>query len=441
MPPHEPSPPDQAGGSDTATALGTLERLSGELDLPGGAVAVVRRGRPTLVVCRGLADVAAERPWAPDTLTRLGSIAKTVTTAAAIRLVEGGAFSLDTAVRGLLPEPVTGPPGADPITVEHLLTHTSGIGELTSWQALRHPLWAIGGSWRGRPVPSLAQLLAHGVRAEVPPDTRWVYSNPAFSVLGRIVEMATGEPFERAVRSLVLEPAGLDDMHVGTADLDARRSAVGHRRTRRGFTAVTPYEVATVSAGGVVASVEGLAAWARLLLDGGTLDGSRVLDASAVADAFAEHRGIDPSLRSVGLTFWRSTRHGRLVVSHGGSMPGFSNGMRICPSADLAVVAVANRSVAPSPSPVRRAPRRDRPWCRRPPRRRPLRTPAERSAASADRRLGPPMARRPTRRTHGTRPRSGVGRPPRPAPPRRHRLPHHAGARPTLNAEAAATSH
>ena len=337
--------PTGVDGSEVDDVVGSLVEA---LHLPGAAVVVVDARGGTVVSCHGRADPATGRPWTPDTPSRIGSISKTLTTLALLRHVDAGRLDLDAPVAPLLPERLRGPRRAAPITARHLLTHTSGIGEVASWRALRHPMWAVGGADPRRPLPSLATLLAPGVVAEVAPGARWVYSNPAYSVLGRLVEVLDGRPLPDVLDDAVLAPAGMAASTARSDRIDRTRLAVGQLGAGDGFRPARAYEVATVSAGGVVATAADLGTYARHLLAAGIGHPTPLGSREALGQALAVQHEVHPRLRSVGLTLWRRRLGRRTAVGHGGSLPGHSAGLQVCPEAGLGVVALTNRAVAPS---------------------------------------------------------------------------------------------
>lgn len=164
--------------------------------LPGLALAVARPDGPVERVFSG-AD-AAGRPLGEETLFAVASITKLATALAVLRLVDTGALALDASLATLLPRAAAARPG---VTLRTLLSHTSGLPMDVPEQLVQY---GPGLSW-----PSLAAACL-AVPLEAPPRTRVQYSNAGYGLLAIVVEQQTGLPFPEALRTLVLEPLGLE---------------------------------------------------------------------------------------------------------------------------------------------------------------------------------------------------------------------------------------
>jgi CubicO group peptidase (beta-lactamase class C family) len=320
--------------------------VAADLPLPGVAAALLTPDGEPVVVCTGQADVASGREVTEGTAFRIGSISKTMTTLAVLAQVEAGRVQLDDAITDHVDARITQPRRARPITVRDLLTHRSGIGELPSWSALRSPLHAVGGARAGRPVPSLGQLAAAGYRAECAPGEKWVYANPAYTLLGLLVEELSDRTFAQVLADDVFGPTGMD--HATLDPGAAPTLATGHAWSNETFTAVRPFEVSTVSAGGVICTLDDLVAYAQMLLDGGVGRRGRVISTELLHEAMRTQFQPHPALGGIGLTFRVRERHGVTTVGHTGGMPGWNAGLLLCPDRGVAAVALTNRAVAPS---------------------------------------------------------------------------------------------
>jgi len=189
--------------------------------LPGGAVAVAKDGRLVLARGYGLADVERGEPVEPDSLFRIASVSKPITAAAVLVLVERGRLKLESKALDLL-GPVAPPKGnsIDPrwgqITVRQLLQHTGGFDRRASFDPMFRSLEIA--REMGVPPPADPAVIVRymlGRPLDFDPGTRYAYSNFGYCLLGRIVERAAGQSYEGAVRSLVLEPAGIARMRLG----------------------------------------------------------------------------------------------------------------------------------------------------------------------------------------------------------------------------------
>jgi CubicO group peptidase (beta-lactamase class C family) len=169
-----------------------------ELGIPGVAVAVLVDGQQ-IYACHGVTSLDNPLPVDPDTLYVLGSVTKTYTATALMRLVAQRRVELDAPVRRYVPELVLADEqAAGEVTVLNLLNHTAGL----DWDLLVDT---------GEGDDALAAFVAKLAALELvaAPGTRASYSQAGYSLAGRIIEKSTGLTYERAVASLLLEPLGL----------------------------------------------------------------------------------------------------------------------------------------------------------------------------------------------------------------------------------------
>ena len=220
--------------------------------LPGWLVAVSRRGRMAHVSCHGSRDLQAGLPVEPDTLWRIYSMTKPVTSVAAMILCEEGAFELSDPVSNFIPafagvrvyaggsdqRQVT-VPAAEPVRIWHLLTQTSGL----TYGFLRvHPVDALyraaGFEWS---VPAGVDLATAcetwaGFPLLFQPGTEWNYS-VATDVLGRVVEVTAGQRLDEFFAARILGPLGMTDTTFYVSDESAGRLAALYTPAADGTTA------------------------------------------------------------------------------------------------------------------------------------------------------------------------------------------------------------
>jgi CubicO group peptidase (beta-lactamase class C family) len=203
-------------------------------DRPGCAVGVSRRGRTVLERAYGMADLASGAPMTPTTVVHSASLAKQVTALAVMLLERDGKLSLDDDVRRWLPEL---PRYERPITVRHLLSHTSGLRDFFELLIIA----------RGRfEEERITDADAMGVvrrqrKLNFAPDSEYGYSNTNYLLAAKIVERASGERFPAFVRSRILAPLGM--MHTSLRDdvtLIVPGRAVGYTRDGTGWRTSVP---------------------------------------------------------------------------------------------------------------------------------------------------------------------------------------------------------
>ncbi|GAA5155524.1 serine hydrolase domain-containing protein [Amycolatopsis dongchuanensis] len=285
--------------------------------LPGWQIVVTRRGSVVHHSRYGHSDVEAGKPVEADTLWRIFSMTKPVTSVAAMMLYEEGAFELTDPISRWLPEfaqprvyvkgsalnPLT-EPATEPIRVWHLLTHTSG---LTYGFHHAHPVDAMyreaGFEWG---APSGLDLAAVTEKfAELPlvfqPGSEWNYS-VSTDVLGRFVEVASGQSLAEFFTERIFRPLGMTDTSFGTDDVD-RLAALytpepGTRKAVRND-AFGQFGVGKPDyfsgGGGLVSTAADYHRFTQFLLRGGELDGVRLLSPRTVAHMTSNHLpgGVD----------------------------------------------------------------------------------------------------------------------------------------------------
>jgi len=308
-----------------AKALARLdEHFAHQVDegrLPGYLVSVARHGRVAHLTTYGNRDVKARLPVEADTLWRMYSMTKPVTSVAALILLEEGRFELDTPVAEFLPEFAeprvyvggAGPgartrPAVRPILIRHLLTHTAG---LTFGFYHCHPVDALyreaGVETSVPPGADLAEAceVYAGLPLQFEPGTRWNYS-VATNVLGRVVEVASGRPLDSFFAERVFAPLGMTDAGLHVTAAQAPRLAELYGDTVDG--GITPIPGLPVhgrprflsGSGGMVATAHDYHRFMEFLRRRGELDGTRLLAPETVDLMAANHLPGGADLRSYG---------------------------------------------------------------------------------------------------------------------------------------------
>jgi len=266
--------------------------------IAGVVAAVVRDGRLVYMEALGQADIEAARPMPEDAIFRLYSMTRSMTSLAAMILWEEGAFQLDDPISRYLPQFMgqrvfadAGSPDMDQtqsrdgdITVEHLLLHTSGLGSRSS------------GIYRAEGVRlrsiSVEQMVDNAARTPLfeDPGTNWRYGIST-TILGRLVEVWSGKPLEDYLQERVFGPLGMTDTGFWVEPERADRLATVYRASREGE--LRPYQMEEIpfteqpvlieGGVGLVASTMDFLRFSQMFLNGGELDGNRVLQPETIA--------------------------------------------------------------------------------------------------------------------------------------------------------------
>ena len=293
--------------------------------VPGLAYVVVADGDITTVGARGVARIGSDREVTPDTPFLTGSISKSFTALAVMQLVEAGQVDLDADLSQYLDAFSGQPAGA--ITIRQLLSHTSGFSTL---QGNASHTDVVGDEDElARRVDALAAVTpGHG------PGERWEYSNTNYAILGRLVEVVSGQQFQTYIADHILEPIGMDDSFVADGEVhDAM--ATGHRPwfgTKRPLPDPTTHR-STAPQGGVIASANDLALYMNTMLNGQ----DDVLSADGKAQML---RPASPASPFYGFGWFIDT--GNQTVWHSGSSPGVETLATMNPAERTGVVVLVN---------------------------------------------------------------------------------------------------
>jgi CubicO group peptidase (beta-lactamase class C family) len=277
----------------SATVDASLREAVERKDIPGVVALITDRDRVLYRNAFGVADVATSRPLATDALFRIASMTKPVTSVALMQLVEQGRIALDDPAAKYLPEladlkviesfdATSGAyqvrPASRPATVRHFLTHTSGLA-----YPFTSAIWRDFKPHAGENYPFGGPLLFD-------PGERWHYSNST-DVVGRLVEVVSGQKLEDYFREHIFAPLKMDDTSYNVPEakgvrLVAQQQRAGQRmdgavelqNPQAGLTVATP-----IGGGGLASTADDYGRFVRMLLNGGTLDGVRVLKPETVA--------------------------------------------------------------------------------------------------------------------------------------------------------------
>jgi CubicO group peptidase (beta-lactamase class C family) len=310
--------PEEVGfSSERLARIGqTVERHIHGHDIAGAVTLVARRGRIAQFEAYGLADLDSRKPMSKDGLFWIASMSKPITGVAILMLLEEGKVRLSDPVSKFIPEfrglkvamlqERTGSPAAgsasDPpqyytvpanreITVRDLLSHVSGLasrGLASSAEIAKDPR---------RPGETLATYIPRlgAIPLDFQPGTRWSYSPGAgFDTLGRIVEIASGQSFDKFLRQQIFDPLGMKHIFFHPPEEGLPRIASTYHRDGGALAKVDQQtRLANTTyfsgAGGLMADAEDYFQFGQMLLNGGQLNGKRLLSPKTVELMSAVH--------------------------------------------------------------------------------------------------------------------------------------------------------
>jgi CubicO group peptidase (beta-lactamase class C family) len=279
--------------------------------LAGAVVLVQQHGRPVLLQSLGVRDVATQVPMTADTIFRMYSMSKPITAAATMMLVDDGRLKLDDPVAKYIPAfadvqvAVATPDGKAvqalqpllrPITIEDLLRHTSGITYGFYGDTAVRKLYAASNLFDGDiDNATFVDRLARLPLAEQP-GTLWDYGH-SFDVLGRIIEVVSGQTLYQFEKARLLDPLGMTETAFYLAD-QSKRGRVAEPLPQDRFDRpvaglddpIRPKRWESGGAG-MIGTIGDYARFTQMMLNGGTLDGRRYLKAETVASMTRDHLG------------------------------------------------------------------------------------------------------------------------------------------------------
>ncbi|MGH7575665.1 MAG: serine hydrolase domain-containing protein [Longimicrobiales bacterium] len=295
---------------------------------PGCAVAVVEDGHVVFERGYGLASLELGVPITPTTVFNIASTSKQFTAASVALLAERGALSLDDDVRRFVPEL---PAYERPITIRHLVTHTSGLRDYIALMYLA-----------GLPIESVytdADIIAIMARQKAlnsPPGEAFLYSNSGYVLLSVIVERATGQPFGRFVEQEIFRPLKMRASRVyDDRTMIVPQRATGYHRKPDGSYGARMSSWDRVGDGGVLTTVRDLARWDANFFK--PVVGRKLISELVTPQPLANG---ESSGYAFGLSV--NTFRGQRVVSHAGGIEGFLADMVRFPDQHFSVICLCN---------------------------------------------------------------------------------------------------
>ncbi|UXI66855.1 serine hydrolase domain-containing protein [Tahibacter amnicola] len=305
--------------------------------VPGVVVAVLSKGREMKVGAYGLANVEHQVPTRRETVFQSGSVGKQFTAAAVMLLVQDGKLALGESVRHYLPDLGE---RWQPITLRHLLTHTSGLPDWDDARSVRLE--------RG----DFSEAALQGLIDELPlphtPGERFEYSNPGYVLLGILISKVTGRFYGEFLRERIFTP-----MHMKTARIISEADIVPHRAAGYRFVGddlknqewVSP-SANTTADGSLYVTIDDLIAWDR------GLNAREVLSESLLRTMWTTTLTTNGEDIHYGFGWFIDTFDGRRCVWHTGEWQGFTSAMLRYVDDGLTVIVLTNAAGGGGPDVV-----------------------------------------------------------------------------------------
>jgi len=328
-----PSPDAVLGKADVETFAKRFFRQPDVQDqLAGAMLVVVKDGQVLLNEGFGYADLAAKTPIDPDnTLFRLASVSKLFTTIGIMQLAEAGKLDLDRDVQTYLPDLAIPNDTGFPLTLKHLMTHTTGFDFGDSADA-------------DSPYP-LHDFLRDKMPTVVSkPGVAFRYDNFAFSLQGYIIEKISGQPFEDYMADKLFAPLGMTNSSFIYDARVKKALATPHDPLLQPFEN-SPNVPDNAPEGGMFSTGADMAKFMVAMLAKGQLANGRILTAASVEEMERNSVSIHPDVPGVGYAFesnYPQFYNGRKVVEKGGDLAGFHSNLWLLPEENAGMFLVLN---------------------------------------------------------------------------------------------------
>ncbi len=294
---------------------------------PGAAVLIAKGDKVLYKKSIGVADMELNVPVTTEMVFRIGSITKQFTSAAILQLAEKGKLSLQDDIKKFIPDY---PTQGYSITIEHLLTHTSGIKSFTSmpeyYVNMRKDLnrEEVINVFKDQPM-------------DFAPGTKWLYDNSGYFLLGYIIEKLSGQTYAEYVKQHLFEPAGMMNSYYGDDIKIIKNRAKGYGKLNGNYENANYLSMTQpFAAGALLSTIEDLWKWNR------ALHSSKILPASWLEKAQTPYKLSDGKSTGYGYGWMMGDIKGSRTIWHNGAINGFLSESIFLPDEDVFVVLFAN---------------------------------------------------------------------------------------------------
>ena len=342
---------DRFAGMDTA-----FSRVLKDWKAAGFAVAVVENDKLVYAKGFGYKDWSTKAPVTPNTQFAIGSCTKAFTASIIGLLAKDGKLDIDKPVRNYLPSLVFfNNEMNNNITLRDMMCHRTGVSRYDY-------------SWYFFPSPSRDSLMQRVKYMEPsePLRSKWQYNNFMFMLQGVVAEKLTGKLWEDNIRERLLQPLGMNNSNVSLAEwMTAADLSVGYNLKHDTLIDKTDYyDISGMApAGAINSSVNDMAKWVSLWINGGKYKGKEILPAQYVSEAISSQMVIgaalpgkerpDLYLANYGFGWMLTSYRGHYRVEHGGNIDGFSASTCFFPSDSIGIIVLCNQGGSQVPAMVR----------------------------------------------------------------------------------------
>jgi D-alanyl-D-alanine carboxypeptidase len=294
----------------------------GRFGVPGAAVMVIQGGKVSLVRTFGARDMARGLPIRPDTYFEVGSLTKQFTAASILQLQESGRLQIDQPLSDYLPDA----PHAKEVTLRELLTHTSGLHDYFDDQLAARPI-------------SYKDLIARValLPLDFAPGSRWSYSNTGYLLLGKVIEVVSGESYRAYLQHHIFDPLHMKQTYTTGDEVRLANMATGYRHVNGKVERAPITDPSWANAAGLlVMTLNDLAKWDRALRSG------KVVSRSSYRQMTTAFMTTTNGSADYGLGLFVDSISGQPRIGHTGGSLGFTAADEFFPRQDVRIIAFTN---------------------------------------------------------------------------------------------------
>jgi len=295
---------------------------------PGGVALVVKDGKTIYRKAFGLANLELGVKMKPEHVFRIGSITKQFTATAIMQLVEQGKINLDDEITKYIEDY---PTHGHTITIEHLLTHTSGIKSYTSLEK-----WTTEEQKRDFTPKEMIDYFKSQPMDFVPGE-KFKYNNSGYFLLGHIIEKVSGQTYEEYIHEHIFKPLGMKSSYYGRNSPIIKNRAAGYAKDDNGYknddflSMTQPF-----SAGSLLSTVDDLSTWYTAVMSG------NVMTKESRKKAHTSYVVNNGEQTDYGYGWSLGNIQGSPLVQHGGGINGFLSASNYLPQENIFVTVLSN---------------------------------------------------------------------------------------------------
>ncbi len=293
---------------------------------PGGVFMVAKNGKPVYQKAFGKANLELDVNLTSEAIFQLGSMTKQFTAIAILMLEEQGKLHTKDSISKYIPNY----PMGNKITIHHLLTHTSGVKDYTKMKSL----WDIA---QKDMTPKMLVDFFKNEPIDFLPGEKFEYNNSGYVLLGYILEIVTGETYEKFIEEQIFKKIGMTQSYYGNDKQIITKRACGYSKKEEAYENKNPISLSIpFSAGSLMSTAQDMLKWQN------ALNKNVLLKAENAKKAFGKYKLNNGEAFNYGYGWRMRDINGTLTQEHGGSIFGFKTMGVYIPDEDIYVIGLSN---------------------------------------------------------------------------------------------------